>query len=577
MPVVSEVRSLSRRFLIVTLIIIGAICGVLAVVFERYVELSRKLLIGAALRQNEPWRTLLIIAAPTIVFTLLAVAVRRFAPRAVGANLARVRMAYNSDPKLLGPRSILATFLATPISLGAGAPLGPEGPIVVLASGVSAALARALRLPKQLVRGMIPVGVAAGIAAVFNTPMTGVVFALEEVFGTADRGLLGGVLVGAVAAAVVERVLLGGKPLLAAPYSTWNSARDLLGFAIVGLMAGVVSGCLIAVAHRLKRAWAKAMPSIVARAAVAGLAIGGAGLVAPSILGVGYDSVSLWLHGGGTARETAIAFAVKVIAFTIAISGGILGGSFAPSLFIGAALGAAVGHSVQVVFPHSSADPRAYAILGMGSFFAGLLRSPIAAVFIVVELTRDYDLIVPLMLGVSLAVAVSRRISRFSVVEQQMIDEGWVEEHHAADPLAHVRAADAMTPEPVSMNAGAMLLDAVRGVAGTHHRFYPVVDDDLRLVGVVTRDAIDKIVREGGAERPLREVMEQPRLVATADENVVDVVRRMRMNGADRCPVVADDASQRLVGFLSPGDILRARMRSAPAVSEDEEHFELFE
>src|SRR5204863_4162793 len=129
------------------------------------------------------------------------------------------------------PRSIAATFLATPLSLGAGAPLGPEGPIVVVASGASAAVARMLHLPRRLVRGMIPVGVAAGIAAIFNTPITGVVFALEEVFGSAERGLLGGVIVGAVSAAVVERPLLGGRPPLAAPFATLPGARGPLRFA----------------------------------------------------------------------------------------------------------------------------------------------------------------------------------------------------------------------------------------------------------------------------------------------------------------------------------------------------------
>src|SRR6185436_176451 len=198
------------------------------------------------LAQHEPWRTILIVATPAVMFTLIAAVMQRIAPRAAGANLARVRMAYNEDPKLLSIRSVLATFIATPLSLGAGAPLGPEGPIVVITSGISAAIGRLLNFPRKLVRGMIPVGVAAGIAAVFNTPITGVVFALEEVFGSADRGLLGGVLVGAVAAAVVEKSLLGGQPLLAAPFSTWSSARDLVGFALVGVVAGSVSGLAIA-------------------------------------------------------------------------------------------------------------------------------------------------------------------------------------------------------------------------------------------------------------------------------------------------------------------------------------------
>jgi CIC family chloride channel protein len=570
---VSRLRSLARRFLIVTLIAVGVLCGALAVAFERYVEWSREMLIGRALALHEPWHTIFVVLTPTIVFTLIALAITRLTPRAVGANLARVRMAYNEDPKLLGPRTILATFAATPLSLGAGAPLGPEGPIVVVTSGVSAAVGRALKLPKKLVRGLIPVGVAAGIAAVFNTPITGVVFALEEVFGSADRGLLGGVLVGAVAAAVVERSLLGGRPLLAAPFSTWSDPRELIGFALVGVVAGAVSGFAIASAHRLKRAWARAMPSMVLRAASAGLLVGAAGLIAPPVLGVGYGSVSLWLHGGGTARSAALAFVVKTIAFVIAISSGVLGGSFAPSLFIGTALGAAIGHSAHDVFPAATVDPKAFAIIGMGSFFAGLLRSPIAAVLIVIELTRDYELIVPLMLGVSLAVAVSRRVSRFSIVEQQMIDEGYVEGRDAADPLSHLLVSATMTSSPVSFSFELPLQKALETIGGTRHRIFPVLDGEGRLAGILNRDSLGETA---DAKTLVGEVMEQPRLVAEQGDDVIEVVRRMQMSGVDRCPVIDDAASQRLVGFLSPSDILRARIRSA-RFSEDDAEFELFE
>ncbi len=570
----SQARSLARRFLVVTLIVVGALCGVLAVAFERYVEWTRELLIGRALALHEPARTIFVVATPTIVFTLIALAIRHLAPRAVGANLARVRMAYNQDPALLGKRSITATFLATPLSLGAGAPLGPEGPIVVVTSGFSAAVARLLGLPKKLVRGMIPVGVAAGIAAVFNTPITGVVFALEEVFGAADRGLLGGVLVGAVAAAVVERALLGGRPLLAAPLSTWSDPRELIGFALVGIVAGIVSGLAIAWAHRLKRSWAAAMPSLLLRAALSGLLVGAAGLLSPPILGVGYDSVSFWLHGGGSMRSTAIAFGVKTVAFIVAISGGILGGSFAPSLFIGTALGAAIGHGAHAILP--AVDPKAYAILGMGAFFAGLLRSPIAAVLIVIELTRDYEIVLPLMLAVSLAVAISRRISRFSIVEQQMIDEGYVEGHKVADPLAQVRASDSMTAGAFTLPAAIPVAEAVAIAGATHFRMYPVVDSEGRLVGVISREALDAAVGEGKNRAAVSEVMEQPKLVALAADDLLEVVDRMRLNGVNRCPVLDGDVSRRVVGFLSPSDILRARLASKRS-EEDEARFELFE
>ncbi|MFL6246034.1 MAG: chloride channel protein, partial [Thermoanaerobaculia bacterium] len=569
----AHLRFLSRRFLLVTLIGIGALTGIVAAVFHRYVEFARDQLIGRALEQPEPWRTLFIVATPTITFALLAWLIRRFAPRAVGANLARVRMAYNDNPRILGTRTIGATFLATPLSLGAGAPLGPEGPIVVVASGLAVAFARLLRLPQKVVRGMIPIGTAAGIAAIFNTPITGVVFALEEVIGTSQRGILGGVLVGSVAAAVVERILLGGQPLLAAPFSTWTDVREMAGFAFLGIAAGATSGLAISLAHRLKRRWSSAMPSMVLRAALAGLLIGAAGILAPEIFGVGYDSVSYWLHGGGSASTTGVAFAVKLLAFTIAISAGVIGGTFAPSLFIGSALGAAIGHGTHDLFPSMHIDPKAYAIIGMGSFFAGLMRSPIAAVLIVVELTRDYELIVPLMLGVSLAVAISRRISRLSMVEQQMVDEGWVEEHGANDPLARVRVAQAMTADVVTIPGAASIEAAAANIADARVELYPVVDGDGMLVSLVSREAIEKAMEEERGGEPVNAVAEEPRLIVSADDEVIDVIHRMHMSGVDRCPVIESNRSRRVVGFLSPSDILRIRMRrGAPATEE----FELF-
>ncbi|HKB78347.1 MAG TPA: chloride channel protein [Thermoanaerobaculia bacterium] len=571
---VGRARALARRFLIVTLGTTGAFCGVLAVAFERYVESAHDVLIGFAMAQSGLVRVALMLGTPAIVFAVIAVILRRFAPRAVGANLARVRMSYNEDPSLLGPKTVGATFLGTPLSLGAGAPLGPEGPIVVVTSGFSSAIGRMLRLPQKFVRGMIPVGTAAGIAAIFNAPITGVVFALEEIVGAADRGLLGGVLVGAVAAAVVERMLLGGRPLLAAPFSTWSDPRELIGFALLGAISGVVSGAAIGLAHRVKRAWAARMPSMVLRAALAGLIIGAFALLSPSVLGVGYDSISFWLHGGGTAESTAIAFAVKTVVFVIAISGGILGGSFAPSLFIGTALGASVGHIAHALFPAGHIDPKAYAVLGMGSFFAGLLRSPIAAILIVIELTRDYELVLPLMLGVSLAVAISRRISHFSIVEQQMIDEGYVEGRDSTDPLSRVRTRDAMTWNPLTVRETITLTEAAHLVAEHIYRFYPVVDEDGRLTGVLPRETLEKEVAAGGMKL-VRDVVEQPKLVARADEDVIEVVRRMQMNGVDRCPVVDDGSAQKVVGFLSPSDILRARI--SHSVPREEGGFELFE
>jgi CIC family chloride channel protein len=178
------------------------------------------------------------------------------------------------------------------------------------------------------------------------------------------------------------------------------------------------------------------------------------------------------------------------------------------------------------------------------------------------------------MLGVSLAVSISRRISRLSVVEQQMIDEGYVEAEETGDPLAHVTAADVMTPMPATLSADENVEDALARTISIGHRSYPVVEGEQRLAGIVTRQALSAAVRDGGATRAIREVMEKPRLVATDREPILQLIKRMGLQGVDRCPVI-QSASGAVVGFVSPSDILRARMRAIAGNSERE--FEFFE
>src|SRR3954449_3937828 len=321
-----------RRFPLLLLIVTGAACGIVAVAFHKLVDAMRAILIGAALHQHTPLRYVLVIAVPALASFLIALTIRRVAPFASGANLARVRRAYEEDVEVLDDRSIVATLTLTPISLGAGAPLGPAGPTVVIASGAAMWIARIARAPKSVVRSMIPVGTAAGIAAIFNTPITGVVFAMEEVMGTASRDLLGGTIVAAVAAAVVERMMLGGKPILPVSPASWSDLRELIGFAAAGVVAGIAGGVAILAIWKLRRVMSAIVPHVAIRAALGGTIVGAIGLFVPRILSVGYETTSLFLHGGGTLRQTTFAFGGKIAAFVAALSCGGIGGTFAPSL-----------------------------------------------------------------------------------------------------------------------------------------------------------------------------------------------------------------------------------------------------
>jgi CIC family chloride channel protein len=561
MTILDRLRNGSRRFLLATQIVVGVVCGLAAFAFHELVERIRTWTIGSALTHTGALRVVLILGIPAAAALLIAAVIRRWAPGAGGANLARVRRAYGQEPEILDARTVAATFFLTPLSLGSGAPLGPEGPIVVVSSGLAAGLARWLRLPRKVVRGMIPVGTAAGIAAIFNAPITGVVFALEEILGTAERGVLGGAIVAAVAAAVVEHYLLGGHPLLAAEAPGWSHAAELPVFAAVGALAGLLSGLIILGARRLRPRLSRVLPSSSARAALSGLGVGAIALASPSILGVGYDAVSGWLHGAGNLPEAGGALAGKAVAFVIALSGGLIGGTFAPSLFLGAALGSSVRQAATLLLPGLGLRPGAYALVGMGAFFAGMLRCPIAAVLIVVEVTGDYALVLPLMLAVSLAIGISRRICRHNLVEQQLREEGVGLSDGRPDPLSGLRVAAVMTPEVIAVARDMTVLEAARAIAGSKHRFYPVIDREGILLGVVDADSIDSAARDDRLDRTMRELVHSPAIVAVADQPVHELVRSMAAAGTTRCPVVAADGSRRLVGFVSPQDLLRARIR----------------
>ena len=560
----------TRRFLLLLLIITGLVCGFAAVTFHWLVDAMGRLLIEPALEQTGWRRYIAVVGVPSLVAALLALAMGRFAPAASGANLARVRRAYSQDPSILDARSVAATLVGTPISLGSGAPLGPEGPTVVISSGIAMAIARLLRVPKRMVRGMIPVGTAAGIAAIFNTPITAVVFAMEEVMGSASKGVLGGTIVAAVAAAVVERMILGGTPILRAPTGTWTDPFELLGFLLVGIIAGLVSGVAMRALVRVRGSARKRLRSPVIRAAVGGAAVGLIGLAIPQMLGVGYDTTSLFLHGGGTFAEAGLAFAGKAVAFVIALSAGMIGGVFAPSLFLGAALGATVGHGTLLLFPEANIYPGAYALVGMGAFFAGLLRVPIASVLIVFEVTGDYGLILPLMLAVAVSISLSRLISPHTLTEKQMLEEGW-REPAAADPMARMVVADAMSREVVTLNPETLLVDVAASSAERHSQ-YPVVDKNGALLGLLRGTAIAKAVREERREDTVAGSVEAAKLVATPKEEILEVMRRMRDAGVDRCPVVDDE--KRVVGFLSPSDIIRVRLRTASEDDTMDRHFD---
>ena len=557
---------ISRRLLLLMFIAAGLVSGLGAVLFHEWVVLSRDLLLDRALETKGWVRALLLIAIPATTAAVLGYIVQRWTPGTLGANLSRVRRAYAEDESHLDWRTVVSTFVLTPLSLGSGTPLGPEGPTVIVTSGLSVWVARVFRFPRKVLRGMVPVGTAAGIAAIFRTPITGVVFALEELIGTSSRSMLGGTLIAAVAAAVVQQVTARDNArILPASAAVWNHAGEMIGFAVVGVCAGIVSGVMLRVAALARDRLRRRVPSVPLRFAIGGACVGILGVLNPAMLGVGYETTSTLLRGGGSLLFDAEAFGAKALGFFVAAAAGLLGGTFAPSLFIGASLGGLVGHAAQLFDAH--VDPGAYALVGMGAYFAGTLRAPIAAVLIVLELTNDYGLVVPLMLGVALSNLISHAITPLSLEEDQLAREGYREPPSSRDPLATLCVEDVMSSAPVAFMHDTPLIDVVERTRFVRHRSYPIVDERHRLMGQLEGARIAEALRTERMDATAGDLMEPTLIAGRTDESVHGLLTRMHATGVDRCPVL--DAGGVVVGFVSPSDLVRARFRGHAEPGED--------
>lgn len=356
-------------------------------------------------------------------------------------------------------RETIGKFILCTIQIGSGASLGLEGPTVQICAGVSSMLARAARLSPQNCRRMASVGMAAGIAAAFNAPIAAITFTLEELIGDLDQTMLSGVIVAAALAAVVEHTLLGSNPVfhVQKAYALAN-ASSLIWYALLGILAAVISvaftDSLLGLRARFKR-W-RAVPRWV-HPSVGGLATGALAVVGfelfhlNGIAGDPYRTLTLALTGTMPVLFMAAFCVLKLGATVSSYASGGSGGIFAPALFMGAMLGGSVGYLDVTIFHHSTDAIGAFAVVGMGAVFAGIVRAPMTSVLIVFEMTSGYGLVLPLMIANMTAFVLARHWRPVPIYEALLEQDG-VHLPHGSKPLD--------PPEATKMSANQPTVDA---------------------------------------------------------------------------------------------------------------------
>ncbi|NQW05349.1 MAG: chloride channel protein [Acidobacteria bacterium] len=385
-------------------VVIGILAGLAAVLFALTIDAAREGFFGIA---PSPWRRFLI---PSVVSIFTGILLAKFFNDARGSGVPQTTVAYQLRDGVISPRVTIGKFLTGVLCIGSGHSMGREGPSVQIGAGLASWAGQWLRLSPSQMRNIVPVGASAALAAAFNTPIAAVLFSLEEVIGDMNAPLLGSTVVASVSAVIVERSILGNEPLFHVPGYQMVHPSELAAYAALGIIGGVasVAFCKGLLSLRLRfqklpettRMWQPAM---------GGLAIGLILIFFPQVAGVGYQHIDQALNGGLLWPTMAMLGVVKLGATIISYSSGNAGGIFAPSLYIGAMLGGTVGILAQYIAPFPIAEPGAYALVGMGALFAGIIRAPLTSVFMIFEITQDYQILVPLMVANMLSLAISRR------------------------------------------------------------------------------------------------------------------------------------------------------------------------
>jgi CIC family chloride channel protein len=549
-----------RLFLLLG-VIIGLFSGLTVVCFRITIDWTRVNLLGSGLTPSR----LHVLLAPGLAGIIVAALVMHVFPRIRGSGVNQTKAAVYIYDGYIPFNTVIGKFLTCALAIGSGQSLGPEDPSLQMGAGIASALGRSLRLSREKVRMIAPVGAAAGLAAAFNSPIAAVLFVIEEVIGRWSAGVFGAIVLSAVSSVVVERWFLGAEPLFRIPPYRLEHPAELVAYAVLGVVGGVSSLVMVKLIGSF-RPRLKALPRWTQyfQPAAAGLLIGVIGLGFPQVLGAGYEYIDQVMHDQYPWRILALLGAFKIVATSLSFVSGTPGGMFAPTLFIGAMIGGAVGGVEHHFFPFLTGSVGAYALVGMGTLFAGFLRVPFTSVFMVLEVSGNYSIILPVMISNTISYLISRRFQSTALFDllsrQDGVDLPSMEERREE---AVLRVEDALRPYQGPILRGSeSIAEALKSPGGPHF----LVSDGRGEWAIVSRPNLERLADLGQENSTIRSVLPPERLPHVHPDQPLDVALR-RVGEWPLLPVLNRADSGKLEGVVSLQTILetyRAGHRNHP-------------
>jgi len=551
LPLIQRLRLRENHIFFALTIVIAVLAGLSAVLFTLAIKGTTYLLFGISPS------SLRFVLVPTLMSLVTGFLLVKFFPDARGSGVPQTEAAYHLRQGDIPGRVAFGKFLTGALCIGSGHSMGREGPSVQIGAGLASAIGKWFNLSPERAQSLIPVAAAAALSAAFNTPVAAVIFALEEIIGDMNAALVGSSVVASVAAVIVARSILGNSPVFHVPQYHLVHPAELIAYVVLGVVGGVVS---LGFSKGLLwlRGIFKRMPArtLMIQPAMGGLIIGVILIFFPQVMGVGYQYVNQALNGGLLLKTMALLCVVKLVATIVSYSSGNAGGIFAPSLYLGAMAGGVIGTLMHRFAPFPTGDPGAYALVGMGTLFAGIIRAPMTSVFMIFELTQDYQVFVPLMIANMISFVISKHYQPTSLYHALLQQDNV----HLPAPGARVPsrswlAADIMTREFTMISPSTSVAKALDAIESSGLQALLVGNDRL-YEGVISRDLMEQAMLSGKANSPVGALMMTDCAHAHADHPLEVVLDRLHKNPG-LLPVVRRERVREVQGIVTPQSVMQ--------------------
>ena len=505
-----------------------------------------------------PWYARLI--PPVIGGMIVGPLVYFFAREAKGHGVPEVMEAVALKEGVIRKRIVLIKTFASAICIASGGSVGREGPIVHIGSAIGSAFGQILAVSVDRMRTLVACGAAAGIAATFNAPIAGVMFAMEIILNDFGVMIFSPIVVSSVTATIISRACLGNYPAFSVPGYTMVSISEVPLYMLLGIVAGLAGVLFTVTLYKMEDLFENLKIPAYTKTAVGGLMIGMIGIFLPHIFGVGYDAINLALADKLPWIILLALIFMKIAATSLTIGSGGSGGIFAPSLFIGAMTGGAFGYFAHILFPSLTATSGAYSLVGMGAVVAATTHGPITAILILFEMSGNYRIILPLMLSCIISSVFASHLKKESIYTLKLIRRGVnIHEGREVNIMKSLNVGKSMTRTVETVPEDMSIKELIRYTMGSKHSSFPVVDKNGLLTGILTFQDIKEIIYEECLEGIIVKDLAITKVITVTDQDNLDTaLKKIGFKNIEQLPVVDKNNPGKIIGILSRRDIFAA-------------------